>query len=334
MRPLSWLVLVALAAGCIEPEPEVVSGEASVDPEEAVEGALDARADVPADVLEGSSPPAWRVGDWWAFRDGDGREFSVVVVRADANGYVTQSTAARTAAYDALADISYVGRVTRDLAGEQRGEPVTFFRWPLSNGSTWTTTWDDYAVELQATTNPAVAVPGGTAPGFEIAGTVEGRPYVSYSFAPVAGFWSRIAFDNGTFTLDLVEHGSGFEGDVYSGEVRELGRVEAASGPALPPSWEFTVDEEPVLLRVELTADAAAPGLARTQVTGPAGEEATAQALCTVPGGECVVKLTTDLAPATGTGKVLQASTFAGAHVALALGAYATAAAFPAAAEG
>lgn len=331
MRPpvvpfaLAFALALALPAGCLGREPEVVTEGA-----EAVAPGLRPDPELPPagpDVLDGRAPPEWAVGDWWRYRDGAGNEVGFAVVAASPAGYVTMATAASTAAYDALSDVSYVGPITRDLAGAQHGAPVAFFRWPLANGTTWSTTWDGFELELVATASPAVPVPGGTAAGFEIVGTAGSRVHVAYSYAPVVGFWSTISFDNGSFALELADFGRNFTGDVYAGEARELARVEAAAGPGLAPYWEFAVDEEPLLLEVELEATATAPGLARLEVAGPAGDDLSAQGACAALGG-CKIALRVQLTPAAGVGKVIQASTMPGAHAAVARAAYATASAF------
>lgn len=228
------LVLGAPLAGCIG------GGEAPVSPAAEVEAPpfdLPLRADV--DVA------AWAVGDAWdvvTTGEGAGTRSTLVVTAADAEGYTLSTTDEGTAGYDALEDVSYLGRIrASDLAGSQQGAPVQFFSFPLTDGKTWTTTWDGLAVTLTATFVPAMDTTAGIHPGFAIEGKADGESYVKYDYVPMLKWWSKLAFANGYgFRVERVH--VNWTGEVLRAEAATL--LEATtSAPGAPGAHAFTVGE-------------------------------------------------------------------------------------------
>lgn len=241
MRAGILLVLLALA-GCLS------SGEPAQTA--AVSAANEAPAlptlPAPAANLTSVEAPVWSVGDAWHVTSENGGETTqavLVVTKADGSGYTLESTDAATAAYDAMFDVSYLGRIrASDLAGSQRDTPVQFFSFPLSDGKTWTTPWDGLEVALTATANPALPTPMGPQPGFAIVGTVEGEPYVEYSYVPALKWWTHISFAGGYgFKVDRVA--TNWTGTLATATASALFESDTVFPVATLHSSPFTVSE-------------------------------------------------------------------------------------------
>ena len=192
--------------------------------------------DAPLD-LASVPAPVWNVGDAWsgsAQGFGD-NAFTLVVTQATGTHYVLETTAETSAAYDAMYDISYIGRIrVSDLAGEQEGTPVQFFAFPLEDGKTWTTTWDSMEVALTATR---------TATGYKILGTAEGEPYVEYDYSPELRWWSRLHFVREDYGITISRAESAWKGTIAAATAKTLFEGRPAAPVASPGSGAFTVDE-------------------------------------------------------------------------------------------
>lgn len=197
---IALLLVGAPLTGCIEgDEPldtgvaEALATEGAGEPLTGDNGTAAAAIDVEA--------PEWSVGDAWGVQNyGFGDFACTLVVTSASSGYTLSPTCEELAQADAVFDVSYVGAIRgSDLAGAQQGQPVQFFAFPLSDGKTWTTTWDGLPITLTATFAPALAAPGaGVGPGYTIVGaTAEGEEYVRYDYSPLLKWWTHIDFAQG-----------------------------------------------------------------------------------------------------------------------------------------
>lgn len=245
---LGVLGLVLPLAGCF--------GGKDGSEDEGVDPAVDAPAPgspvATGGAADGSfDAPVWTVGDAWAISPvGDAGQPGVLVVTgAEGDAYTLATTDPDAAGYDALFDISYLGRIrASDLAGHQGGKPVQFFSFPLADDKTWTTTWDGLEIKLAAKWNPALTTSAGIHPGFEIVGTYEGEPYVRYDYVPTLKWWSHLSFANG-YGMKVERTFADWTGEYVAAEAKKL--VESA--PA--PSVTFTVEEGASFVHVTLQGE-------------------------------------------------------------------------------
>lgn len=233
MRRALGLALMVLLAGCVgqEDPPPVAVGQdlepaVIVDPLPPGEDAALATAEV----------PLWRVGDAWAITPlgPDGEPGFLVVTAADADSYTLEPTSGTLASWDAMYDVSFVGKIrSSDLAGRQADEAIRFFDFPLADGKTWTTTWDGREVALAATK---------TARGFAIAGTVDRETYVTYDYDPSLRWWSKLAFAEG-YGIQVTRVVEGWTGDIAVATAK-LVYESGATAPVLSGgAGTFVVDE-------------------------------------------------------------------------------------------
>lgn len=191
MRALLAVTVLALLSGCLAKDaPGATSAGAEAPLEDAfVADAPEGAAALPAAPAEA---PVWLVGDAWSvttFGGGSEERAAVVVTKADTESYVLETTSEQLAAYDAMNDISFLGRIrARDLAGFQQDAPIQFFDFPLADGKTWTTQWDMQEITLRATK---------AGDGFSIVGTSAEEAYVTYDYKPALKWWSKIEFAGG-----------------------------------------------------------------------------------------------------------------------------------------
>lgn len=240
------LALALGLAGCASRDVPVATEAASG---EGIEPAVQVDLALPdgAGPESASGVPVWRVGDAWAITplgEDDAEPGFLVVTSADAGTYTLQPTSGSLASYDAMFDVSFVGKIrARDLAGHQQGAPIQFFDFPLSDGKTWTTTWDGREVALAATATPR---------GFDITGTVDGAPFVAYDFDPGMRWWSKLLFAEG-YGLQVTRFVEGWTGELAIATAK----VVFESGPAVPIASggvaAFTVDEGQDLVLLSVT---------------------------------------------------------------------------------
>jgi hypothetical protein len=187
------IVLIALGlTGCIGPSSTTTADVAELPQAPvAVASAINNSSAVEA--------PAWKAGDAWETTTrgaGNGRG-TLVVASASSDSYLLATDNPTLAGYDAMYDVSYVGRVrASDLAGAQRDKPVQFFAFPMKNGALWSTTWDGAQVVMSATFTPSIPTAGG-APGFAIVATKDGKAYATYDYVPALKWWSHLDFAEG-----------------------------------------------------------------------------------------------------------------------------------------
>lgn len=231
-----WAIaLAAILAGCVQTE----SPTAASEPAEPLDTALlstgeDAPGDAPLDV----EAPEWLVGDAWSIVSrgfGEEERSFLVVTAADASGYTLATSSEQAAGYDAMHDISYIGRIrASDLAGHQQGEPVKYFDFPLADGKTWTARWDGFDVALTATATPT---------GFAISGAIDGAPYVEYDYSPEMKWWTRIHFVQGDYGFTVERLQPEWRGTIASATASVLYEAGPESPVFTSGTGSFTVDE-------------------------------------------------------------------------------------------
>lgn len=162
-----------------------------------------------AAVLEG--PATWAVGDHWTYGiSGEGiedREVTLVVADATDREFVVETTDREMAFFHARAEpveISYLGDQSRDAREGSQGEArVEYFRWPLEENASWTTTWDGAERTIRVTDV------GETSAELVSRGP-EGDLHARYTYDAEAGWFGETRFfDDGTETFAMTLQGSG-----------------------------------------------------------------------------------------------------------------------------
>lgn len=243
---LSFILAAVLLAGCASPQE---ASPNALETTQVTAGPLVANLSV-VDV------PLWSVGDAWVLDIYSNDEHSagtLVVSAADSDAYTIVTTSDSSAMFDAAFDVSYVGKIRADnLAGSQKDQPVKFYDFPLADGKSWSTPWDQTTVNLTATFAPKIATPLGPQPGFTIKGEARGEDYVEYDYVPALNWWSRLAFvsDNYGFTVTGVAHN--WTGEYKVGASKTLLTMGTAVPIATTPAGSFTVDagQSSVLLTI------------------------------------------------------------------------------------
>ncbi len=203
----AWLypaLMALLLAGCADSAP---AAEAEV-PEPTIEEA----APEVDPVAAGMVPPAWQVGQWWAYDTLSGRTTRIVTDET-ADAWIVASDNIAAAFYDARDPISNMGPQRKsDLAGSQGAASVQFFAWPLVDGASWTTTWDGREISITATAN------NGT---WFFEGQNGGNVYVDYTYDPSVAWMRQINFygDDASLQYSMTLNSWG---DAYDGNVVDL----------------------------------------------------------------------------------------------------------------
>lgn len=231
---LSLALLVLPLAGC-------VGGDGAND---ALSNAT-APASPAASAMEGIDPfaeaPVWSVGDHWTYATTGAGTYDLVVTEDLGNAWRIEATGEQVSFFDARTDVSTMGPQRKsDLAGSQNGTTVEFFRWPLTVGATWSTTWD--GVEREIT---VVSIDGGVA---ELEAREGDVVRVSYSYDARAGWFGHFTFHNDdgsvSFGSTLQSSGEGFTGEVLRWTLEEVAQ-EAGTLGNQPTAWggDFVLDE-------------------------------------------------------------------------------------------
>lgn len=266
---LAVLALTLPLAGCLGGD-EAPTAERAAPSVDAAAPALAADAPPSADA------PLWNVGDAWSVvpqGGGDAGPSVLVVTAADAEGYVLSTTSEGTAGYDALHDVSYLGRIrASDLAGSQQGQPVQFFSFPLTDGKTWQTTWDGKAITLTATWMPALSTSVGIHPGFAIEGKDGEETYVRYDYVPMLRWWSHLSFASG-FGFQVERVHVNWTGTYLRAEATPLLDKTSPLPVASPFVEPFTVEDAPGFVSLALSGDAERHAHALV-ILDPAGQPA------------------------------------------------------------
>lgn len=211
--PLTVLMLLAVAlAGC--------SDDDSPAPDD---GSDPAMTDGPAPL----EAPTWAVGDFWTYETSFGTTWNLVVTANGSSDYTVDTDDPNLAFFHDQNEVSYLGDVRKsDLAGSQGNDRVRYYAFPLEDGKTWTTPWDGVAMTITAT---RVSDQVYTFEAFW-------EDLLIYTYRYDAADRSLSDFrgydGNGTetFTLDLVDSGTGFTGEFVRVDASIVAE-EAGTGP-------------------------------------------------------------------------------------------------------
>lgn len=254
---MALLLLLPALAGCTaeapvlegQPYNPVPAAPAALGPG-AVPGEANATGDVSFDA-----PASWDVRWWWRYRvtdDGAGRVDTRVVTADIGSAWFVDTDSPDTAYFDALFDVSSLGRIRKaDLAGDQRGQTVEYFRWPLVANSTWSTLWDGRQRAITVLGPTQASVGGKTYPAMALQASENNAVTVRYNYVPAVGWWSFTDFSGpgGSFRTELAEWGTDYNGTIAQARVQEVYR-DAADGP-LKPQGTFTVEAGATFLDVQ-----------------------------------------------------------------------------------
>jgi hypothetical protein len=94
--------------------------------------------------------PEWSVGDAWTYSF-NGADTTYVITSETATDWIMETDSAERSFSDLREDVSRLGPQRKsDLAGSQDDERVEYFRWPLTDGAVWSTTWDHQPVTINS----------------------------------------------------------------------------------------------------------------------------------------------------------------------------------------
>lgn len=186
--------------------------------------------------------PTWRVGDAWRVQFDQGEPVCWLVVVDASEGY-RQGVACETDEAEAIAvnlavwQERWIASYTSDLegVGDGSGEPTRWFDWPLEDGKSWSTSYED--VDLTAT---AELVEG----AFEITMVREEGDdvFARYDFDPTLKWWSRIEFVESEYVFQVHEHERGWSGPVATAVTES--KAESQSSVVAQFTAEFSTTEE------------------------------------------------------------------------------------------
>ncbi len=269
---ITLLSLSLVAAGCLGSQLEDQTGDT---PDELPTG-TPSQAELADRGLQ--APPTLRLGEWWDVRvdselTGQTYEGRVVVAGLQDGRYLIGMPADSFAHGLLILHLPGIGPVTADTLGYEAHdvlfEQVSF---PLSEGKTWTTEW--YTGEVDA---EVAEVTDGQA-RVEMVGQ---NTSINLTYDPVVGIPNLVEIP-GYGTLEVVDHGFGYEGTVEVPWEHDLvflhGRLAGAADLGLqpaPPTETITVEGDYdrasfALLLGNVLAEGP-PGVYRVSATAPDG---------------------------------------------------------------
>ncbi len=158
--------------------------------------------------------PQWAIGHYWSYTttSSSGTKSMQLAVTGEQGGdWILDTNDATMAHYDALLDVSYVGKISKsNLAGAQGSDRVKFFDFPLELNKTWTTKWDG---KTQTITVKTITADNRV----QLMAHDDVGMTAEYEYSWSAGFFENIKFydANGTemFSMERAEHGVNYTGD-------------------------------------------------------------------------------------------------------------------------
>lgn len=177
------------------------------------------------DPADPGAAPAWAAGDWWTWnvnsRDSGTYPATTIVASATSTKYVVawnDITAGLANQFFHFLPNNQVSAT--DFSFEAHNEPVTFFRFPIKDGSTWTGgTW---LAEMKFVAHATEVTPPGlpAEAGFRIHGEGdEGRIVFDLLWSPSAKMFTQLVFylydETAWLTIDLVEFGNAYADPVH-----------------------------------------------------------------------------------------------------------------------
>lgn len=274
-RP-TGLTLAALAAlllaGCAGDAPPVAPIDAGLGLDAAVLDTATLDAATPL-----AAPVPWALGDWFGVHvfvgmdDQEGTHYNTIVVEETADQWVLATDDPAAAKEEAVFDFPILGAFDKaDLGTTGLGGRWDLLRFPLSNGSVWSSTvamdpLDPAAaleLEFEATFNPAIQTQSGRQPGYDIVAVdADARQVLAFDYVPAVGWFTRFLIYD-TSTEDPVDYfisarsmgtGHGWTGTYYRDTATPLVQHISVVGvdptdPTQPvaqpnPQAQFTVSE-------------------------------------------------------------------------------------------
>lgn len=256
-------LLTASVAGCVE-QPlatPLASPTSSEGPGTVASSAWTASDEAPA--------PAWNVGTWFGHHvffgaaDNEGQHYNTIVTSTDGEHYFLASDDDAAAKDEAAFDIPILGPVRKtDLRVTGLGGEWDFFRFPMKDGLTWTSTFtvdmpDEYrSYELThvAKFNPAIETPYGPRPGWDIeAHTADHQRLLFYDYVPDLGWYAHLFVyeletpDETDFVFHVMSmgRGTGWTGSYFAYESKPL--LQAIRGFAPSQNFPPEVPPEPFI---------------------------------------------------------------------------------------
>lgn len=224
--------------------------------------------------------PTWSLGDYWTLSSPQGGTFTHAVSADQGDDWVVDTDNADTAFFDALGDISFLGKVRKaDLAGSQGSARVEFLRFPLQDNLSWSTTWDGAPtmIHVQSVADGKAEL---------LAMRADGTTYAQYTYSDKARYFTRFAFYDPEgmavgFEWSLQTSGSNFGGQLVRWSVAEL----FATSGAIPTGTAKNFPVEPGFTDIHVSATldctAGAVAVAVGPPTGPAEDRGyAAQGAC------------------------------------------------------
>lgn len=229
------MVLALATAGCMSAD------QGTDDEAVTTTGSTSGAPGAAQDGVQTLEMPTWQVGDWWTWRSDQLGEYSYVVTGEQRGDWLVGTDNEDIAFFDARNDVSFLGEVRKsDLAGSQNDTRVQYFQWPLTEGESWSTTWDGVKRSITVTD---------ISDGVASLEAREGeRLAVTYEYDSSTGWFGEVTFHdaNGSaaFRTTAVASGSNFTGEVVTWD---LGEQVSGSGTlqpvATPTGFEFSVPE-------------------------------------------------------------------------------------------
>lgn len=215
--------------------------------------------------------PEWKLGDFWTLASPQGGTFTHAVSGESGGDWTMDTDDPDTAFFDALFDISFLGKVRKaDLAGSQGTTRVEFLRFPLQSNMSWSTTWDG---------EPMMVHVGAVADGKAQvrAMRADGTAYAEYTYSDKARYFTRFLFydpDGATvgYEWSLQGSGSAFGGQLVRWSLAELFSSHGAipSGAGELSNFQVEPGFTDIYVSAALDCTAGAVALAVGPFTGPA----------------------------------------------------------------
>lgn len=311
------LVLAALLtgslAGCVSDKasPAASSSASDLPTTTVASTALAANDSVPA--------PVWKVGTafghhvFFGADDAEGEHYNTIVTRDDGGSYFLASDDEAAAKDEAAFDLPILGPVRKtDLHVSGLGGEWDFFKFPMKDGLTWTSTlalvMEDFEESWELTHvakfNPGIQTPFGPRPGFDIeAHTEDHERIAAYDYVPDLGWYAHLFVydvltpEEGDFFFHVMSVGreEGWTGTYYAFDTVPLLQIVAGMAPNLDdlttsfvepnPYAAFTMEDGSTLLFGFLVAVAVA-GAHEMALVDPNGEHHEVRALGTPAGDD------------------------------------------------
>ena len=168
--------------------------------------------------------PTWEISDYWQYsieteHFPDTESFMVCYDIVDEN-YMIGVEERQQALIHSLFNVNpMLGRISIDnLAVYENGEPKNMYQFPLTHNKNWQVNMFNHELMAKAKFNPNIITNQGKLPGFEITAKADNGFIVIYNYVPEVMWFTTFTVINedGTivYNLELIDHGTGFQGTV------------------------------------------------------------------------------------------------------------------------